>query len=71
MSYSTHDTDWATSAKGNLWKRVDGVVLVVGRCATGDGFWAMADGSFAPKVFPSEKTAMAAAEALAEDNRWV
>jgi hypothetical protein len=70
MSYPTHDTDWATSAKGNLWKRIDGTVLVVGRCITGGGFWAMADGSFASKVFSSEEAAMAAAEALAAGNRW-
>ena len=29
--YSNEDTDWASSLKGNYWKRVSGKVLVVGQ----------------------------------------
>lgn len=59
MSYQTQDSFWAPSA------------MVVGRCATGGGLWAMTDEPFTSKVFPSEKAAMAADVALAEHNRRV
>ena len=62
MSYPTHDTDWAESAKGNEWKRVDSKVLVVGRKKDGN-FWAMADGNFAKGSFTNKAAAKAAAEA--------
>lgn len=62
--YSDHDTDWATSAKGNEWRRIDGKLLVVGyRHATGK-FWAMSDGVFAKGAFDTMKEAMDAAERL-------
>lgn len=30
MKYN-QDTDWELSAKGNFWRRIDGVLLVVGK----------------------------------------
>ena len=62
MSYSTHDTDWATSAKGNEWRRINGVVLVVGRRKTDGKFWAMRDGDFLKDSYATEALAKKAAE---------
>jgi hypothetical protein len=62
MSYPTNDTDWAESARGNDWKRVDGKALVVGRKKDGT-FYAMADGNFAKGSFSNKLEAKAAAEA--------
>ena len=28
--YSTHDTDWDRSSKGNFWRRFNGKLMVVG-----------------------------------------
>jgi hypothetical protein len=70
MSYPTHDTEWAPSAKGNQWRRLDGVLLVVGRSKAGESYWAMADGHFASGTFPSTEAAKRAAEALAAENVW-
>ena len=61
MSYPTHDTDWAESAKGNYWRRENGMVLVVGRKPDGK-FWAMVDGRFVKETFPGRTLAMAAVE---------
>ena len=61
MSYPTHDTDWAESAKGNYWRRENGMVLVVGRKPDGK-FWAMVDGRFVKETFPSRTAAMASVE---------
>lgn len=33
--FSNQDTDWAISAKGNNWRRINGVVIVVGGKKTG------------------------------------
>lgn len=60
MNYPTHDTDWATSARGNDWRRVNGKVLVVGKKKSG-GYWAMVDGQFLPDNFPHKLAAMSAA----------
>ena len=60
MNYPTHDTNWATSAKGNDWRRTSGKVLVVGKKKTG-GYWAMVDGDFLPNKFPTKLAAMDAA----------
>ena len=62
MSYPTHDTDWAESAKGNHWKRKNGKVLVVGRKKDGS-YWAMTDGKCADGFFENRQAAMAALEA--------
>jgi hypothetical protein len=60
--HPTHDTTWATSAKGNEWRRLNEKVLVVGRKKDGN-FWAMADGNFAKGSFSKKAAAKAAAEA--------
>ena len=57
MSYPTHDTEWALSAKGNDWRRISGKVLVVGKKKTG-GYWAMIDGEFLPGRFKTKQVAM-------------
>lgn len=60
--YPTHDTDWATSAKGNQWRRINGVLLVVGRRKTDGKFWAMRDGDFLKDSYSTEALAKKAAE---------
>ena len=44
MMSPTHDTSWTISAKGNLWRRLDGKILVVGESKDGEYYWAMRDG---------------------------
>jgi hypothetical protein len=63
MNYPTHDTDWATSSKGNEWKRINGVVLAIGRKKDGR-YWAMSDGKFSEDSFNSKADAMQGAEML-------
>jgi hypothetical protein len=70
MSYPTYDTDWATSAKGNQWRRLEGVLLVVGRSRNRETYWAMADGNFVSQDFQAIGAAKHAAEALAALTRW-
>ena len=60
--YPTHDTDWKTSSKGNHWRRIDGIVLVVGQFKTSDDYWAMRDGKFLSGRFRSLDQAQCAAE---------
>lgn len=60
MTYPTHDTNWATSAKGNDWRRLNGKLLVVGKKKTG-GYWSMVDGNFLPGKFHDQRAAMNAA----------
>jgi hypothetical protein len=60
MNYPTHDTNWATSAKGNDWRRINGKVLVVGKNKTGS-YWAMIDGKFLINIFSTKLAAMNAA----------
>ena len=62
MSYPTHDTDWALSAKGNWWRRINGKVLVVGRNEYGF-YWVLADGTFLEEHFETQDEAQLAAEA--------
>jgi|GEM_PF-1542199 len=62
--YPDHDTDWATSAKGNEWRRIDGKVLVVGYSRSAGKYWAMCDGEFAEDSFSTEEQAMEAAERM-------
>ena len=71
--YPDHDTDWATSAKGNEWRRIEGKVLVVGRNKTTGKYWAMCDGDFAEDSFTSMDAAMEAAERMFDakfGSRW-
>ena len=65
--FSTHDTDWAISAKGNEWRRINGVVLVVGRRKTDGKYWAMRDGNFLKDSFATE----ALAKSAAESGAWI
>jgi len=62
MSYGLYDTDWAISAKGNHWKRINGKVATAGRKSNGQ-YWAMADGIFVEGNFYTLPEAKAAAEA--------
>ena len=65
--FSNKDTDWAISAKGNEWRRINGVVLVVGRRKTDGKYWAMRDGNFLKDSFATE----ALAKRAAESGAWV
>jgi hypothetical protein len=60
--YSMRDTDWASSSKGNDWRRISGLVLVVGRAKGGIHFWAMIDAEFIDGYFDTSADAMAACE---------
>lgn len=64
MAYPTHDTNWATSAKGNDWRRLNKKVLVVGKKKTG-GYWALVDGTFLPGNFQDQQAAIDAATEIA------
>jgi hypothetical protein len=68
MIYSDRDTEWDTSAKGNIWRRVNGVVLVIGKKKYGESYWVMRDGEFLDGDFNSKSEAVRAAEAKISDN---
>ena len=70
MTYSTHETDWAVSARGNFWRRVNGIVLVVGRKKGEDSYWAMRDGVFIDGNFRTKEQAQRAAEAGPHCDSW-
>lgn len=59
--YPTHDTDWARSAKGRLWKRTNGIALIVGEKKNGR-YWVRRGQDFLKGDFGSEQAAMHAAE---------
>ena len=61
MTYPTHDTEWATSSKGNTWKRINGIGLVVGKRKDGR-WWARRGDEFIKGSFTSKIQAMNAAE---------
>lgn len=61
MNYPTHDTDWATSAKGNTWRRINGVALIVGKRKDGR-WWARRGNDFLVGSFPSKDAAKHACE---------
>jgi hypothetical protein len=61
MNYPTHDTEWATSAKGNTWKRINGIALIVGKRKDGK-WWARRGDDFIKGSFTSKIEAMNAAE---------
>jgi hypothetical protein len=65
MKYPTHDTEWATSAKGNTWKRINGIGLVVGKRKDGR-WWARRGDDFIKGSFTSKIEAMNAAELVHE-----
>lgn len=61
MNYPTRDTEWSTSAKGNTWKRSNGIGLVVGKRKDGR-WWARRGDDFVKGSFASKIQAMNAAE---------
>jgi hypothetical protein len=61
MNYSTQDTEWATSFKGNTWKRVGGIALIVGKRKDGK-WWTRRGDDFIKGSFTSKIEAMNAAE---------
>jgi hypothetical protein len=61
MNYPTHDTEWATSAKGNTWKRINGIGLVVGKRKDGR-WWARRGEDFIKGSFSTKQEAKNAAE---------
>ena len=61
MNYPTHDTEWATSAKGNTWKRDNGITLIVGKRKDGR-WWARRGDEFVKGSFESKILAKNAAE---------
>ena len=61
MNYPTHDTEWATSFKGNTWKRAGGIALIVGKRKDGK-WWARRGDDFIKGSFTSKIEAMNAAE---------
>ena len=78
MKFPTYDTDWATSTKGNTWRRMDGLVLIVGKRKDGK-WWSRRGQDFLKGDFGSEQAAMHAAELGTdgdqiifddEDTRW-
>ena len=70
MIYSTQDTSWTISEKGNNWRRLDGKVLVVGQFKTNDYYWAMRDGEFLKEKFQTLELAQQAAENIRRANRY-
>lgn len=58
---SQRDTDWARSAKGNWWRKVNGKVLVTGKGRDGQ-YWVMVDGSFLEDHYPDLDSAQNAAD---------
>lgn len=66
MNFPTHDTNWATSAKGNLWKRTNGVIYVVGQRKDGR-YWARRGDDFLPGSFATLEEAKSALETDSSD----
>lgn len=61
MTYPTRDTSWETSAKGNLWRRTNGIVCVVGQRKDGR-YWARRGDDFVSGSFSTLSEAKRAAE---------
>ena len=61
MNYPTHDTPWATSAKGNTWRRLNGIALIVGKRKDGK-WWARRGDDYIEGSFDSKIQAMTAVE---------
>ncbi len=61
MNYPTHDTNWAISAKGNTWRRLNGIPLIVGKRKDGK-WWARRGDEFVTGSFETEEQAKNAAE---------
>lgn len=78
MSYPTNDTEWAISAKGNTWKRKNGIAMAVGLNTKTDKYWARRGNEFVKVSFDTKQSAMYAAEFdvdgykndAAQDDQW-
>jgi len=62
MNYPTHDTDWDESQKGNQWRRLNGIPLVVGKVKNSKLYWASVDDEFLKDYFKTLEEAQFAAE---------
>jgi hypothetical protein len=60
MEKSQPDTEWQVSKKGNLWRRLDGSILII--VENWKGFWVIKDGNFQSRNFKSQTEAVRAAE---------
>ena len=60
MEKSQLDTEWQVSKKGNLWRRLDGSILVI--VENWRGFWVIKDGNFQSRNFKYQTEAVRAAE---------
>ena len=60
--YPTHDTDWALSKRGNLWRRSGGIVLTIGQKKTNGRYWARRAEDFLKGDFNSQSEAKYAVE---------
>ncbi len=69
MNYSTENTNWAISAKGNYWRRLDGKVLVVGQSKASGDYWARQDGEYLKGKFRTKEQAQHAAETVTSGMR--
>ena len=62
MTYPTHDTDWALSAKRNWWRRCDGLFLSAGTRKSDGRYWARRGDEFLKGSFGSLEAAKYAAQ---------
>ena len=65
MNKQHNDTEWRTSAAGNLWRYSKGCHLVIGKRKNGFGFWASCEGVYINENLPTERAAKSAAEVQA------
>ena len=72
MSYPAHDTDWEESQAGNQWRRLNGIVLIVGKRKHERHYWASVELKYLDDVFATVAQAKAAAEAELNrlENNW-
>jgi hypothetical protein len=71
MTHPENNTAWAISAKGNQWRRKDGVLLIVGK-QKGGKYWARQGDDFLSERFSSLRAAKRALEGedLDEEDNW-
>lgn len=66
MNFFEDNTMWAKSAKGNHWKKINGVVLIVGG-SDSKKYWARVDDEFLPDRYESIEEAKNAAQEMAKN----
>lgn len=73
MSYPTHDTEWEESQAGNQWRRLNGIVLIIGKRKHERHFWASVDLKYLDNVFDTMAQAKTAAEVELNrlENNWL